>query len=140
MFGHFAVPALPGSLALLQQILQHLLLADVVHTLPEAFVNIRHQLSVLNQIVQRIVLEDAGIVSQVIEDLWLEHHVAGIDGHPVVGILLAESLDRTVLADLQHTLVLRHLHGCQRRNLSVALMKRHQLVDLHVTYTVAIVL
>lgn len=137
-FGHLPLPFLPGGGAGGEKLLEHCLLADVVHALPEAFVNVRHQLALADKTLQRLFLENAAIAVDIVEYPRLKHHVAGVDRCPVTEVLLAERLDGVVAAYVQHTFILGDLDCRQSGDLAVRPVELEYPVYVHVADPVAV--
>ena len=75
--------------------------------------HVRHQFTTLSKLYKGSLLEYTRITIQQIKDLWLEYHISCIDRSAIASILLTERLYSKISTNVKHTLILRHLHGCQ---------------------------
>src|SRR5438552_18935697 len=73
----YLLPNFPWSLATFPEIVQNLEFAVGVHRKECSVVVICHELTLGRQPLQRLVLEDALITIQIVENLALEHEVSG---------------------------------------------------------------
>ena len=114
------------------------LLTHCVHALPEALVLVAHELTFRSQAAQRLLLENAGISRQVVEDFRLQDHVSSIDWGAVQLRLLTERMDGVVAADVQDALRLVLQNSRERCQLAMRAMEFDELADIDITYAIAI--
>src|SRR5260370_23693482 len=85
------LPGIPGRLALAPQFVQVLIIPAVVHRLPEAIVQVSHQLAVVGQLRERAVLEDeVWIILETFKDLAAQNEITSTDPAPREQRLLVE--------------------------------------------------
>ena len=73
------LPNLPGAILRLPEVFEDVFLPERVHALPEGGMPVSHQLTILRQSFQGIVLPDRVISIDIVEYLWLEDEVGAID-------------------------------------------------------------
>ena len=135
---HHRLPFFPRSLTGLEQFFEHLTLTDIVHALPEALMDIGHQLPLIDQTVQGVFLEDGLITRYEVEDLGLKDHITGIDRCPVGEVLLTERLHSIIATDVEDALLLFHLHRRQGGQSAMTLVESEELVDIDIADAVAV--
>ena len=67
-----------------------------------------------------------------------ENHITSINRSAICSILLTERTYSLILGDIQYALILRHLDCSKGSELTMALVEFDELVNLHITYTIAI--
>src|SRR5262249_29520695 len=108
-----------------------------VHRAEEAVVLKTHQLAISGKALQRLALEDAIVIAQVIENFAFEDEKAG--GSTIVGAgLLHEVTDASVAAHFESAETRDGTHGRHGCNLAVAAMELDQVVNIDVADTVAV--
>ena len=97
-----------------------------------------HELAVGGEAVHRLLLEDAAIIREVVENLRLENHESAVDDGTVLPLLLAEGPDLIVFIDVENALLLCEGNGRDGRDLSMRMMEVHERIEVHVGNAIAI--
>src|ERR1043166_960363 len=132
-------PDLPRRGALSPVLLQHLLVAQRIHRLPEPPVPVGGELPITSEPAQRLPLPDALIALDVIDRRWLEDEESAVDPRPVAGGLLVELVDSCLaVRDGDDAEAPRRLNRRHRRQAPFAPVEGDQLGDVDVAHAVAV--
>ena len=97
-----------------------------------------HELAVRGEAVHRLLLEDAAIIREVVENLRLEDHKSAVDDGTVLPLLLAEGPDLVVFVDVEDALLLCEGNGRDGRDLPMCMMEVYERLEVHVRNAIAI--
>lgn len=109
-----------------------------VHALPEPLMLIAHKLSSLHKTIHCFLFKYRIVIVDEIKNARLQDHVARIDGDAIIDILFTESSHAVVPVDIKHALLLLLANSGQRRDLSMLLMKLHELRDIDIADAITI--
>ena len=99
---------------------------------------IGHKLSLLCKLLKGFLLQDSIISSQIVKNLRLKHHVAGINRYLIGDILFTECFNGVVLANVQHPFALILQNCCQCRNSAMLLVESHSICNIYIADRIAI--
>src|SRR5438477_4011929 len=123
-------PDFPWRSATLPELIEHDLLAERVHALPEFVMSVCHQLRIGCKPLERLPLEVRFVAVDVVQHRRFEDEEGAVD--PAFPKLrLFREADDLVAFEIEMTKAGRRTHGRQRRQLSVGAMEGEQLVEVN---------
>src|ERR1043165_9467883 len=132
-------PDLPRRFAPPPVLLQHLLVPQGVHRLPESAVAVRGELAVPGQLAERLPLPDGLVAVDIGDRARLENEEPAVDPRPVPGGLFVELLDSgPARGDGDRAEPAGRLDRGHRRPAAFAAMEGDQLGDVDVADAVAV--
>src|SRR5690242_1032147 len=131
------MPDLPWRLARRPQVLEHVLVPQRVHRLPEAAVLVRHYLPEGDEADERRAFPASVVAGDHVEAFRRQHEITAVDETAVARRLLGES-DDGVAPALDRAVAAGRPHRRDRGELAVAVMEADQFADVHIADTVAI--
>src|ERR1700733_2601557 len=129
------LPSFPRCVARFPIRLQDLLLANSIHTLPEAGVSIRHELAFARQALQWFLLEVSTVTVDEVKDLRLKHKECSVDP-TFLGLRLLREFGDLIAIHLQVAKARRRTDCRQRGQLAMGAVKREQVVQVDVGYAI----
>src|SRR5271170_363745 len=130
------LPSLPWCVATFPVSLQDLLLANSIHTLPEAGVSIRHELPFARQPLQWLLLEVGTVAVDKVKDFRLQDKKCSVDPAFLCLWLLRE-LGDLIAIHFQVAKARRRPNRGQCGQLAMGAMRREQIVQVYIRHSVA---
>src|SRR5882757_1988907 len=129
------LPSLPRCVTAFPIRFQDLLLANGIHTLPEAGVPVCHELAFAGQALEGLLFEVSIVTVDEVKDLGLKHKERSVDP-AFLGLRLLRELGDLIAVHFQVTEARRRTDGGEGIQLAVRAMERQQVIQVDVGYTI----